>query len=121
MTYPSTHHWTRSLIVALDGKHLYVTVGSGSNVDAEYPPRASVQILELNGANNATFASGLRNTVGVDFHPKTGDFYVAVQERDQIGDDLVPDYFTKLEKDQFYGWPFGTDFTFQISPILISI
>ena len=109
MTYGSTHHWTRSLIMAPSGDHLFGTVGSGSNVDVEYPSRASVQIAELDGTNNATFAWGLRNPVGIDFHPKTGDLYVAVQERDEIGDDLVPDYFTRIQKDQFYGWPFGND------------
>ena len=51
---------------------------------------------------------GFTYPVGIDFHPQTGDLYVAVQERDEIGDDLVPDYFTRIEKDQFYGWPFGT-------------
>lgn len=112
MTYGNTYHWTRSLLMSLSGDHLYVTVGSGSNVDIEYPSRASVQIAELDGANNQTFAWGLRNTVGIDFHPKTGDLYATVQERDELGDDLVPDYFTKLEKGQFYGWPFGKDFYF---------
>ena len=63
---------------------------------SEYPPRASVQIAQSRWNSNAeTFASGLRNAVGIDFHPKTGDLYVAVQERDAIGDDLVPDYFHK--------------------------
>jgi glucose/arabinose dehydrogenase len=107
MTYESTHHWTRSLIISPNKDHLYVTVGSGSNVDIEYPSRASVQIAKLDGSNNETFAWGLRNPVGIDFHPKTGDLYVTVQERDEIGDDLVPDYFTRIRKDEFYGWPFG--------------
>ena len=107
MTYPSTHHWTRSLIISPDGGHLIVTVGSGSNVNVEYPPRASLQIAELDGSNRETFASGLRNPVGIDFHPKTGDLYVTVQERDAIGDDLVPDFFTRVQKNEFYGWPFG--------------
>ena len=61
----------------------------------------------MNGSKNETFAWGLRNAVGIDFHPQTGDLYVAVQERDQLGDDLVPDYFTRIQKDEFYGWPFG--------------
>jgi glucose/arabinose dehydrogenase len=107
MTYPSTGHSTRSLVVSPQGDQLYVSVGSNSNVDIEYPPRAAVLVAKLDGSGNATFASGLRNSVGIDFHPKTGDLYVAVQERDQIGDDLVPDYFTRIQKDQFYGWPFG--------------
>jgi len=107
MTYESSHHWTRSLIISPNKDHLYVTIGSGSNVNIEYPPRASVQIAKLDGSNNETFAWGLRNPVGIDFHPKTGDLYVAVQERDAIGDDLVPDYFTRIQKNEFYGWPFG--------------
>ncbi|CAF1205131.1 unnamed protein product [Rotaria magnacalcarata] len=107
LTYPSTGHWTRSLIVSPNGNQLYVSVGSGSNVNIEYPSRASVQIANLDGTGNATFASGLRNPVGIDFHPKSGELYVAVQERDALGDDLVPDYFTRIQKDEFYGWPFA--------------
>ncbi|UJR23155.1 hypothetical protein I4U23_026174 [Adineta vaga] len=107
LTYGSTYHWTRSLIVSPSGDRLFLTVGSGSNVDIEYPSRASVQVVDLDGSHNATFAWGLRNAVGIDFHPKTGDLYVAVQERDEIGDDLVPDYFTRIEKDDFFGWPFA--------------
>jgi glucose/arabinose dehydrogenase len=107
MRYDSSHHWTRSLIISPNGERLFLTVGSGSNVDIEYPSRASVQVCNLDGSNNETFAWGLRNPVGIDFHPITGDLYVAVQERDVIGDDLVPDYFTRIQKDEFYGWPFG--------------
>lgn len=107
MTYESSHHWTRSLIISPDDDRLYVTVGSGSNVDVEYPPQASVQVANLDGSNRETFAWGLRNPVGIDFHPVTKDLYVAVQERDLLGDDLVPDYFTRIQRDEFYGWPFG--------------
>ncbi|CAF3724873.1 unnamed protein product [Rotaria socialis] len=107
LTYPSTGHWTRSLIVSPNGNQLYVSVGSGSNVNIEYPSRASVQIANLDGTGNATFASGLRNPVFMDIHPKSGELYVAVQERDALGDDLVPDYFTRIQKDEFYGWPFA--------------
>lgn len=111
ITYESTYHWTRNLIVSPDGDRLFVTVGSGSNVDIEYPSRASVQIVDLNGSNNYTFAWGLRNPVGIDFHPVTNDLYVAVEERDELGDDLVPDYFTRIQKDEFFGWPFGKKFS----------
>ena len=107
MTYESTHHWTRNMIISPTNDYLYLSIGSGSNVDVEYPPRASVQRMKLDGSNNETFAWGLRNPVGMDFHPRTGELYVTVQERDEMGDDLVPDYFTRIEKDQFYGWPFG--------------
>ena len=60
-------------------------------------------MLQLHGTKKETFSWGLRNAVGIDFHPKTGDLYVAVQERDELGDDLVPDYFTRIKKGQFYG------------------
>jgi glucose/arabinose dehydrogenase len=115
LTYPSTGHWTRSLIVSPNGNQLYVSVGSGSNVNIEYPSRASVQIANLDGTGNATFASGLRNPVCMDIHPKSGELYVAVQERDALGDDLVPDYFTRIQKDEFYGWPFGNEKTRDLS------
>lgn len=107
MSYPGTGHWTRSLIISPEGDRIYVTVGSGSNVNIEYPPRAAVQVASPDGSNVETFAHGLRNPVGIDFHPITGDLYVVVQERDALGDDLVPDYFTRIRKDEFYGWPFG--------------
>ncbi|CAF1169831.1 unnamed protein product [Adineta ricciae] len=107
MTYESSYHWTRNLIVSPNQDHLYITIGSGSNVDIEYPPRASIQITNLDGSDNQTLAWGLRNPVGIDFHPKTADLYVTVQERDHLGDDLVPDYFTRVQKDDFYGWPFA--------------
>lgn len=107
MTYPSTYHWTRNLIVPPSGDRLYLTVGSGSNVDIEYPPRASVQVVNFDGTGNATFSYGLRNPVGIDFHPRSGELYVTVQERDALGDNLVPDFFTRVQQDQFFGWPFG--------------
>ena len=115
MSYPATGHWTRSLIVAPAGDRVYVSVGSASNVNIEYPPRASVQVASPDGLNAETFAHGLRNPVGIDFHPTTGDLYVVVQERDALGDDLVPDYFTRIRKDEFYGWPFGKSHRFGIA------
>ena len=84
------------MIVSPNGDRLFVTVGSGSNVDIEYPPRASVQIAQLDGSNNATFACGFRNPIGIDFHPKTGDLYVSVQERDEIGDEFKKMSFMDL-------------------------
>ncbi|CAF4967374.1 unnamed protein product [Rotaria sp. Silwood1] len=107
MSYPSTGHWTRNLLVSPAGDSLFVSVGSGSNVEIEYPPRASVQIANLDGTHAETFAHGLRNPVGLDWHPITGDIYVVVEERDGLGDDLVPDYFTRIRKDEFFGWPFA--------------
>ncbi|UJR11795.1 hypothetical protein I4U23_015975 [Adineta vaga] len=107
MSYPGSGHWTRNLVLAPSGDRLFVSVGSASNVNIEYSPRASVQVAQMNGSNAETFSHGLRNPVGMDFHPITEDLYVVVQERDAIGDDLVPDYFTRIAKDQFYGWPFA--------------
>ncbi|WP_013320596.1 PQQ-dependent sugar dehydrogenase [Gloeothece verrucosa] len=99
-------HWTRNVIVSPDGQKLYVSIGSQTNADVEPLPRASVQIMNLDGSNRQTFADGLRNPVGLDFHPLTQQLYTTVNERDGLGDDLVPDYLTRLEKGQFYGWPY---------------
>lgn len=100
-------HWTRNLIVSPDQRKLYVSVGSKSNANVEPIPRASVQVMNLDGSNQQTFASGLRNPVGLDFHPITGELYTAVNERDRLGDDLVPDYFTRVRQGEFYGWPYA--------------
>ncbi|MBD2300924.1 sorbosone dehydrogenase family protein [Nostoc sp. FACHB-190] len=99
-------HWTRNVIAAPDGKKLYVSVGSRSNVDEEELPRASVQVMNLDGSQKQTFAFGLRNPVGLDFHPVTKELYTTVNERDGIGDELVPDYFTRIQQGEFYGWPY---------------
>ncbi|MCP6757245.1 MAG: sorbosone dehydrogenase family protein [Fischerella sp. CENA71] len=100
-------HWTRNVIASPDGNKLYVSIGSGTNVDEEPLPRASVQVMDLDGSNQQTFAYGLRNPVGLDFHPVTKELYTTVNERDGIGDDLVPDYLTRLQQGQFYGWPYA--------------
>lgn len=100
-------HWTRNVVASPDSKKLYVSIGSASNVDAEPLPRASVQVMNLDGSDRQTFAYGLRNPVGLDFHPKTGELYTTVNERDGIGDDLVPDYFTRIRQGEFYGWPYA--------------
>ncbi|NEQ67633.1 MAG: sorbosone dehydrogenase family protein [Symploca sp. SIO2D2] len=100
-------HWTRNVVAAPDGQKLYVSIGSRSNVDEESLPRASVQEMNLDGSNQQTFAYGLRNPVGLDFHPTTGELYTTVNERDGIGDDLVPDYFTRIRQGEFYGWPYA--------------
>jgi glucose/arabinose dehydrogenase len=107
-------HWTRNVRVSPTGKELYVSIGSRSNVDAEPLPRASVQVMGLDGSQPRTLASGLRNPVGLDFHPLTGEVYVTVNERDGLGDDLVPDYLTRLRPDEFYGWPYA-----YLSPTLL--
>ncbi|HHP7245659.1 MAG TPA: PQQ-dependent sugar dehydrogenase [Elainellaceae cyanobacterium] len=100
-------HWTRNVLVSPDGQQLYVSIGSRSNVDREPLPRASVQRMNLDGSNMETFAYGLRNPVGLDFHPSTGELYTTVNERDGLGDDLVPDYLTRIRYGEFYGWPYA--------------
>jgi glucose/arabinose dehydrogenase len=100
-------HWTRNVVASPDGSKLYVSVGSQSNVDEESLPRASVQQMNLDGSQKQTFAFGLRNPVGLDFHPVTKELYTTVNERDGIGDDLVPDYLTRLQQGEFYGWPYA--------------
>lgn len=100
-------HWTRNVIVSPDAQKLYVSVGSRSNLDSEPLPRASVQVMNLDGSNQQTFAYGLRNPVGLDFHPVTGELYSTVNERDGLGDDLVPDYLAHLRSGEFYGWPYA--------------
>lgn len=105
------HHWTKSLLASADGTHLYVGVGSNSNIadngmEAEYRRAA---ILEVDAATGATqvFASGLRNPVGLDWEPQTDVLWAVVNERDELGSDLVPDYLTSVRRDAFYGWPFS--------------
>ncbi len=100
-------HWTRNVVVSPDSQYLFVSIGSASNADPEPLPRASVQRMRLDGSEQTTFASGLRNPVGLAFHPQTGALYATVNERDRLGDGLVPDFFTRLQQDEFYGWPYA--------------
>jgi glucose/arabinose dehydrogenase len=100
-------HWTRNVVVSPDGQKLYVSIGSRSNDSEEPLPRASVQVMNLDGSGQTTFAYGLRNPVGLAFHPVTGELYATVNERDGLGDDLVPDYLTRLQSGAFYGWPYA--------------
>jgi glucose/arabinose dehydrogenase len=100
-------HWTRNIVTSPDGQKLYVSVGSRSNADSEELPRASIQVMNLDGSERSTYGYGLRNPVGLDFHPVTGELYTTVNERDQLGDDLVPDYLTKVQPGGFYGWPYA--------------
>ncbi|WP_193197679.1 PQQ-dependent sugar dehydrogenase [Nostoc sp. MG11] len=101
------NHWTRNVVVSPDSNKLYVSIGSGTNVDEEPLPRASVQVMNLDGSQQQTLAFGLRNPVGLDFHPVTKELYTTVNERDGIGDDLVPDYLTRIQQGEFYGWPYA--------------
>jgi glucose/arabinose dehydrogenase len=100
-------HWTRNVVVAPDGQHLFVTVGSASNVDPEPEPRATILHMKLDGSERRVFASGTRNPIGLAFEPRTRALWAAVQERDRMGDDLVPDYVTAVKDGGFYGWPFA--------------
>jgi glucose/arabinose dehydrogenase len=108
---PINHHWTKNLIASEDGKHLYVTVGSNSNVaerGMEVEERRAA-ILEIDTATGASrvFASGLRNPNGLDWQPQSGALWTAVNERDELGNDLVPDYITSVQDGGFYGWPYS--------------
>ena len=101
-------HWTRNVIFDPSGKKLYVTVGSESNVDAEIDPmRATITEYNPDGSGKRTFASGLRNPIGLAFHPSTKRLWATVQERDRLGDDLPPDYLTEVKENGFYGWPYS--------------
>lgn len=105
------NHWTRNIITNTDGSKIYVSVGSGSNV-AEHGIDKEIRraaILEINpdGTGEKIYASGLRNPVGMDWNPVNGELWTAVNERDELGDDLVPDYVTSVKRDGFYGWPYS--------------
>jgi glucose/arabinose dehydrogenase len=101
-------HWTRNLIFNDAGTKLYVTVGSKSNVDAgEEPMRAAISEFNPDGTGQRIFAAGTRNPIGLAFNPVTKALWAAVQERDLIGDDLVPDYVTSIKDGAFYGWPYA--------------
>lgn len=105
------NHWTRNLLPSRDGRHLYVSVGSASNngeygLDEEHR-RACILRVGLDGGGETVFAAGLRNPIGMAFEPVTGALWAAVNERDMIGDDLVPDYITSVQEGGFYGWPYS--------------
>ncbi len=119
-------HWTRDLAFSRDGKRMFVSVGSESNVAEQMPKRAAkelgqiktlgaawgeeerradVLVFDPDGKNGAIFATGLRNCVGLAVHPTTGDLWCSTNERDGMGDDLLPDYITRVREGAFYGWP----------------
>src|SRR5271155_3291997 len=101
-------HITRSVAISADGKHVFVSVGSGSNINTgEDPIRAAVTICDLDGRNARLFATGLRNAVGLAIEPVSGAVWVSVNERDELGDNLPPDYFTSVKDGGFYGWPYS--------------
>jgi glucose/arabinose dehydrogenase len=105
------HHWTKNVIASKDGSKLYVTVGSNSNVGenglAAEEGRAAIWEVDRATGNHRIFASGLRNPNGMGWEPTSGALWTAVNERDEIGSDLVPDYITSVKDGAFYGWPFS--------------
>ncbi len=105
------HHWTKDLIASRDGARLYVTVGSNSDhgengIDNE-ERRAAILEINLADGQSRVFASGLRNPNGLGWEPQTGALWVVVNERDELGNDLVPDYLTSVKDGAFYGWPYS--------------
>ncbi len=105
------NHWTRNIITDPAGQKLYIAVGSASN-NGEYGldkevRRANVLVTDLDGRNEEVYASGLRNPVGIDWNPVNGELWAAVNERDELGDELVPDYTTSVQRGGFYGWPYA--------------
>lgn len=100
-------HWTRDIVFSKDGSKLYTSVGSKSNVSdgPEEKERALIFESDPEGGSKRVFAWGIRNPVGLAIHPATGDLWTSVNERDEIGDDLVPDYITRVQEGGFYGWP----------------
>lgn len=108
---PLNHHWTKNVIASKDGSKLYVSVGSNSNVgenglEAEQG-RAAIWEVDRASGQQRIFASGLRNPNGMAWEPQSGKLWTAVNERDEIGSDLVPDYITSVKDGGFYGWPFS--------------
>ena len=108
---PRNHHWTKSLLASRDGTKLYVGVGSNSNV-AEHgmeieTGRAAIHEIDIQTGQGRVFASGLRNPVGLDWQPQSGALWAVVNERDELGSDLVPDYLTSVREGAFYGWPYS--------------
>jgi glucose/arabinose dehydrogenase len=108
---PINHHWTKNIIASRDGSHLYVTVGSNSNVgengEKNEEHRAAILEGDLAKGSIRVFASGLRNPNGLGWQPQSGALWTAVNERDEIGSDLVPDYMTSVKDGGFYGWPYS--------------
>ena len=101
------NHWTRDVVFSKDGKSMYVAVGSVDNVDERGPNEHRANILEYtpDGKFVGIYASGIRNPVGLGVNPETGEVWCSVNERDELGDNLVPDYITHVQKGGFYGWP----------------
>ncbi len=108
---PINHHWTKSLVASRDGLHLYAGIGSNSNVGdngmAAEANRAAILEIDPATGQARAYATGLRNPVGMDWQPDSGALWVSVNERDELGSDLVPDYMTAVREGGFYGWPYS--------------
>ena len=108
---PINHHWTKNLIASADGRTLYVTVGSNSNVAERgmevEEGRAAIWAVDAATGAHRLFATGLRNPNGLDWEPASGALWTVVNERDELGNDLVPDYLTSVKDGAFYGWPYS--------------
>ena len=108
---PRNHHWTKNIIASRDGSKLYATVGSNSNVAEngmeEEVDRAAILEVDIATGNRRLYASGLRNPNGLGWEPATGALWTVVNERDMLGNDLVPDYLTSVKEGAFYGWPYS--------------
>ena len=108
---PINHHWTKNVVASPDGKYLYVSVGSNSNVGengiAAETGRAAIWQFERASGKARVYASGLRNPVGMAWQPQSGALWTSVNERDALGNDLVPDYMTEVKDGGFYGWPYS--------------
>ena len=114
------NHWTRNVIFSPDGARMFVTVGSATNATPESDERrAAINEYRSDGSGHRVFASGLRNPVGLAFFPGSDTLWTAVNERDQLGDDLVPDFITSVKSGAFFGWPysyFGANLDPTVSP-----
>jgi glucose/arabinose dehydrogenase len=108
---PINHHWTKNVVASKDGKKLYVSIGSNSNAAengiAAEKGRAAIIEVDIASGKSRSFATGLRNPVGMGWQPQSGALWVSVNERDELGSDLVPDYMTAVKDGGFYGWPYS--------------
>jgi glucose/arabinose dehydrogenase len=120
---PINRHWTKNLVASPDGRHLYVSIGSNSNIgenglDVEVG-RAAIWEIDVSTGQHRIYASGLRNPNGLAWEPERNKLWTAVNERDELGSDLVPDYMTAVKDGGFYGWPFsyfGTHIDERVTP-----
>jgi glucose/arabinose dehydrogenase len=108
---PINHHWTKNVVASPDGRQLFATVGSNSNIGdngmAAEQGRAAIWVYDIAGRQARPYATGLRNPNGLDFEPTTGAIWTVVNERDEIGPDVPPDYLTHVTEGAFYGWPYS--------------